>query len=160
MLGETWEDQYRRMKRSYALVKSDASQKDTGLDALYHFCYDVLHFRDWIKKSNLIGPQARREVSLLISTKDRKGTSWAIQACADVANAAKHFELWPRNNPPAEVVDHNRGSTLPFTLPATLGPAHFVIDIDGTRHTATTIADAAIAEWDEWLTSHGLGIPE
>ncbi len=42
MLEETWEDQYRRMKRSYALVKSDASQKDTALDALYHFCYDVL----------------------------------------------------------------------------------------------------------------------
>ena len=43
MLGETWEDQYRRLKRSHALVKSGASQKDTGLDALYHFCYDVLH---------------------------------------------------------------------------------------------------------------------
>jgi hypothetical protein len=160
MLGETWEDQYRRMKRSYALVKSDASQKDIGLDALYHFCYDVLHFRDWIKKSDLIDEQAKSEVSLLFSVKGRKGTSWAIQACADVANAAKHFELRRRDDPPAEVVDHNRGTTLPFTLPATLGPAHFVIDIDGTRYPATTVADAALAEWDDWLTGHGLDIPE
>lgn len=160
MLGETWKDQYRRMKRSYALVKSDARQKDTGLDALYHFCYDVLHFRDWINQSDLVKEPARSEVLLLISEKGRKGTSWAIQACADVANAAKHFELRPRDDPPAKVVDHNRGSTFPITFPATLGPAHFVIDIDGTRHAATTIADAAVSEWDDWLTSNGLGIPE
>lgn len=160
MLGETWKDQYRRMKRSYALAKSGAGDRDTGLDALYHFCYDVLHLRDWIVKSDLIDERARSEVSLLFSVKGRKGTSWAIQACADVANAAKHFELWHRDNPAAKVVDHNRGTTLPFTLPATLGPAHFVIDIDGTRHTATKVADAAVAEWDDWLNSHGLDIPE
>jgi hypothetical protein len=99
-------------------------------------------------------------VLLLITVKGRKGTAWAIQACADVANAAKHFELRRRDDPPAEVVDHNQGSTLPWTLPVTLGPPHFVIDIDGTRHSATTVADAAVAEWDDWLTSHGLDIPE
>ena len=160
MLGETWEDQYRRMKRAYALVRSDASQKDTALDALYHFCYDVLHFRDWIKESDLIDASARSEVELLISVKGRKGTSWAIQACADVANAAKHFELRARDDPPAEVVEHNRGSTFPWTFPVTFGPAHFVIDIDGTRHAATKVADAAVAEWDDWLTDHGLSVPE
>ena len=148
------------MKRSYALVQSDARQKAIGLDALYHFCYDVLHFRDWIKESELVDEQARSDVARLISVKGRKGTSWAIQACADVANAAKHFELRPRDNSPAEVVDHNRGSTFPWTFPVTLGPAHFVIDIDSTRHTATTVADAAISEWNDWLTSHGLDIPE
>lgn len=160
MLGETWQDQYRRMRRSYALVKSDASQKDIGLDALYHFCYDVLHFRDWIEKSDLIDEQAKSEVWLLFSVKGHKGTSWAIQACADVANAAKHYELRRRVDPPAEVVDHNRGSSFPLAFPVTFGPAHFVIDIDGTRHAATTVADAAVSEWDDWLTSHGLDIPE
>lgn len=159
-LGETWKDQYRRMKRSYALVKSGAGDRDTRLDALYHFCYDVLHFRDWINESKVVDEPARSEVLLLISVKGRKGTSWAIQACADVANAAKHFELRPRDDPPAEVVGHDQGSTLPFTLPATLGPAHFVIDIDGKPHSALAVADAAVAEWDHWLTSHGLAIPE
>jgi hypothetical protein len=160
MLGETWEDQYRRMKRSHALVKSHASQEDTALDALYHFCYDVLHFRDWINESDLIAASTRREVLLLISVKGRKGTSWAIQACADVANAAKHFELRPRDDPPAEVIDHNPGSTFPWTFPITFGPAHFVIDIDGARHSATKVADMAVEEWDDWLTVHGLDIPE
>lgn len=160
MLGETWKDQYLRMKRSYALVKSGACDKDTRLDALYHFCYDVLHFRDWINKSKEVDEPARSEVWLLFSVKGRKGTSWAIQACADVANAAKHFELGPRDDPPAAVVGHDQGTTLPFTLPATLGPAHFVIDIDGTRHNALAIADAAVSEWDDWLTSHGLDIPQ
>jgi hypothetical protein len=160
MLGEMWKDQYRRMKRSYVLVKSDASQRDSGLDALYHFCYDVLHLRDWINQSELIDQSARSEVLLLISVKNRRGTSWAIQACADVANAAKHFELRKRTDPPAEVVEHNRGSGFPWTFPVTFGPSHFVIDIDGSQHSATEVADLAVAEWDDWLTAHNLDIPE
>lgn len=160
MLGETWEHQYLRMKRSYALVKSGVGNKDARLDALYHFCYDVLHFRDWIEHSDLVGEQVRSEVPLLFNAKGRKGTSWAIQACADVANAAKHFELRPRDYPPAEVVGHDQGTTVPFTIPATLGPAHFVIDIDSTRRSALDVADAAVSEWDDWLTGHGLDIPE
>ena len=161
MLGETWEHQYRRMKRSYALVKSGVGQKDDRLDALYHFCFDVLHLRDWINKSDLIDdPATRREVWLLFSDSKRKGTSWAIQACADVAVAAKHFKLEPRDNPPAEVVGHDQGTTLPFTLPATIGPAHFVIDIDGKPYSALELADAAVSEWDDWLTGHSLDIPE
>jgi hypothetical protein len=160
MLGETWEDQYRRMKRSYALVKNDVSQKDIGLDVLYHFCSDVLHLRDWINKSDLIQETARREVWLLISDNKRKGTSWAIQACADVANAAKHFELAERALPPAEVVDHKRGSTFPLRFPVMYGPSHFVVSIDGSVYSSTEVADLAVAEWDDWLTGHNLAIPE
>ncbi len=132
---------------------------ETPVYALYHFCYDVLHFRDWINESKVVDEPARSEVLLLISVKGRKGTSWAIQACADVANAAKHFDpaarrstggsRWPR--PRFDAALHIAGD---------VGPAHFVIHIDGKPHSALAVADAAVAEWDHWLTSHGLAIPE
>lgn len=159
MLGETWEDQYRRMKRSYARVKIADEPHEVALDALYHFCADVLHFRDWIRKSPLIDPAARDDVEKLITANKRKGTSVAIQACADVANAAKHFELRDRAIPPAEIVGHKKGLTLPYTLPATFERSHFVISTDDGTHSSIEIADQAVTEWNDWLTRWNLAIP-
>lgn len=71
MLGETWEDQYRRMRRSFAQLQQvadqnthhpDAQQPEVARDTLYHFCSDALNLRDWIQNSPTLSQADRDDV--------------------------------------------------------------------------------------------------
>lgn len=97
MLNETWTDQYERMMRSEARFRrlaspSERASEQDGRDALYHFCQDALHLRDWIKADPTSMPGVApmdRETQLRALFNDQ---STALAACADVANGSKHFQ--------------------------------------------------------------------
>jgi hypothetical protein len=76
MLGETWTDQYERLRRSFALLRrvadsnnydEELQQPDNARDVLYHFCCDAFHLRDWIRSSsNTLSQAVRDDVRTLV----------------------------------------------------------------------------------------------
>src|SRR6478609_623880 len=99
MLNETWKDQHARLLRSQRRLQDAlARQSERGgdldaIDALYHFCCDALHLRDWVKND----PQCQQDASALFQNPS------VLSDCRDIANRSKHFELWSRPYTPAEV---------------------------------------------------------
>jgi hypothetical protein len=173
MLSETWEDQYRRLQRQHGLLKrtADSSIEYDELlhdqaharDILYHFCCDAFHLRDWISTSTSLAQNIRTDVRNLFGVRNNApGASTALAACADIANASKHLVL---TSPPythgkhAEIVGQTQGATLPAKLPFHFGANHFKIDVGGVQRDALDVATDAIADWDAWLTGHGVSLP-
>lgn len=171
VLGETWEDQYRRLQRSYALLQRVADQNnhdasiqnpDAARDILFHFCSDALNLRDWIQNSSL--PQSVKDDvrHLFRSSTNPQTVSTALAACADIANGSKHLVL---THPPysaggpAQVTGQSQGARFPMTLPFHFAANHWTIDVGGVEHDALTLAGAAVADWDAWLTGHGVPLP-
>jgi hypothetical protein len=168
VLGETWRDQYKRLQRSYALLQRVADQNDydeeiqqpdAARDILYHFCSDVLNLRDWIKHSSGLPSTVTSTVGQLFNPAGHPNVaSDALAACADIANGSKHLVLNRSATPggPAEIVDHTQGARFPMSFPFHFEANHWTIDIGGVEHDAHDLAAQAIADWDVWLTRHGL----
>ena len=168
MLGENWQDQYQRLHRSYALLRRTADQNEhhgeihdelNARDILYHFCSDALNLRDWIKHSPDADPAASSSVGQLFDpARHPSVASLSLAACADIANGSKHLVLNRSATPggPAEVVGQSQGARLPATLPFHFAANHWDVDVGGVQFDALDLATQAIADWDTWLTEHGL----
>ncbi|MCW2689952.1 MAG: hypothetical protein JWR37_4842 [Mycobacterium sp.] len=171
MLDETWEDQYRRLQRSYELLKRTADQniereeiheKARARDILFHFCCDAFHLKDWIKSSTTTLQQCvRDDVKKFIDRNNPNPPSEALAACADIANGFKHRHLdqkpyYTRGGRPAEVVAHAQGIQFPATLPAHFDTNYWIVEVRARRWDALDLAGQAIADWNAWLDSHGL----
>jgi len=174
MLRETWKDQYKRLQRQHGLLEMSAApnidynellhDQAHARDILYHFCCDAFHLHDWIKNSRLRRNNIQADLRRLLNT-NATGTSAALSACADIANGSKHLKLTRpsyttgRTRGHARVVDHTQGVRLPATLPFHLGANYFTIEVRGFPRDALDVARAAVADWDTWLTSHGVPLP-
>jgi antitoxin component HigA of HigAB toxin-antitoxin module len=171
MLSETWEDQYKRMHRSYERLKKAADEYiardpelhnlETSRDILYHFCADAYHLKDYIKNTPNQTQAIETSVEHLCdATKANASTALAI--CADVANGFKHLDLKTSKFPPggeAEVKKQEAGVTLPFRLGAAHFTYHFTIEADGNTYSEIKVAEDAIGDWDTWLTGQGFALP-
>jgi hypothetical protein len=171
VLGETWQDQYMRLQRQFALLKKAADsntrydellhEQAHARDILYHFCCDAFHLRDWIANSNL-AQSIRADLPRLLNT-HQTGTSVALAACADIANGSKHLVLTRSpysSGGPAEIVGQTQGAKFPVQLPFHFGANHFKIDLGGgVVRDGLGLARDAVADWDGWLTSHGVPLP-
>jgi hypothetical protein len=172
VLGETWQDQYKRLRRSYALLQRAADQNnhepeiqqpDNARDILYHFCCDAWHLKDWIvSKSTTLNQSIKDDVWTLFDYEKHPQTaSTALMACADIANGSKHLELTKKfytPGGPAEVTSQKKRGQFPLTFPYTFGSTaiHWKIDVGGVEREALELASQAVADWDAWLTGHGL----
>lgn len=95
-MTETWIDHYERTKRSEVRFRllaspSESASEQEGRDALYHFCQDALHLRDWIQADQTSMPGVsleERKARLRILFNE---SSAALAACADIAIGSKHF---------------------------------------------------------------------
>jgi hypothetical protein len=172
MLGETWEDQYKRLHRQHERLKKAADQnvqhgelqeESNARDTLFHFCLDALILRDWISRAASLPQSVQQDVWKLFDVKNNPSqASRALAACHDVANGYKHFVVDRPKTPggAAKVIDHTRGARFPMKLPFHFGANHWTIDVGGgVRRDALDLAADAIADWDAWLTGHGVPLP-
>jgi hypothetical protein len=168
MLSETWEDQYKRMHRSYERLKKAADEyidrdpefhdEASSRDTLLHFFGDAFHLKDYIKNEAGQTSAIKRSVEDLFDPGNANGST-ALSICADIANGAKHLNLnRSRFTPPAEVGKQEAGIRFPFTLPAYF-TYHFTIEADGKTYSEIQVATDAIADWDAWLTRQGFSLP-
>jgi hypothetical protein len=168
MLSETWEDQYKRMHRSYERLKRAVDEyidrdpelhdETSSRDILFHFFGDAFHLKEYIKNEAGQSSAIKRSVEELFDPGHANGST-ALSICADIANGVKHLNLdRSRFKPPAEVGKQEAGIRLPFKLPAYF-TYHFTIEADGNTYTEIQVADDAIADWNAWLSGHGFSLP-
>lgn len=169
MLNETWEDQYRRMRRSrkrleravdeYGERDPELHDEATSRDIVYHFCADAFHLKDYIKTTTGQSAAVKQSVEQLFDLSN-PNASTALAICADVANGTKHLNLrTSRFSPAAEIVSQEAGITLPFILGEAHFTYHFVIEAGGATYSELDIAQGATADWDTWLVGNGFVLP-
>lgn len=142
---------------------AESSSEPEGRDALYHFCQDALHLRDWIINDPAITnpnrTQRTQDLRTLFSS-----TSPALAACADIANGSKHLEQRKYSYTSGESgAGHARltGQGVTIGVPAmTLegesgGSVQYHWFIGGDWE-ALDLAANVVADWDTWLNSCGL----
>jgi hypothetical protein len=145
-----WQEQYRRMIRSYRKLGEEYNNTEVYDDDLYHFLQDAWHLKDWLKNDPAVSQQVRTNVET-----DVNGVP-ALRLAADLANGSKHFELRsPREG-------------------ATITQRHVIVDLGGQKGaeqrrdvtttgggstTAEQIARDSVTEWERLLSAYGLQLP-
>jgi hypothetical protein len=100
---QTWRDIYERLWRSFVRLRkvvedTRESEHLEARNALIQFCRYAFELRDWMLASDL-DPPVKAAVSELFGKPSRDPTkrvaakSYALAACADIANASKHSKL-------------------------------------------------------------------
>jgi hypothetical protein len=190
MIQQGWREQYARMKRSHAHLRTIASGEnpagsDTARDALFHFFQDAYHLKDWLKNDDA-APVDASKIEEWISR------STVLTACADLCNGTKHrkFEQPMREGKPkatfvsqsvnvhvptgeasaAEVIvasvgpagsELAPGSTVSVDAESVWGPTgltthRWTVRTADEDFDAEQLAQLVQAEWDQFLTQHGL----
>jgi hypothetical protein len=57
-----WQEQYRRMIRSFRKLDGEYNNTEVYDDDLYHFFEDVWHLKDWLKNDPAVSKQRRTSV--------------------------------------------------------------------------------------------------
>lgn len=104
MLDETWRDESERLWRSFVDLR--ATVEDTNIsdrlgatDPLRQFCRHAFELRDWLLGTPELDPTAKTAIEQLFGKPSKNpakrvpAASVALAACADIANASKHFAL-------------------------------------------------------------------
>jgi hypothetical protein len=171
MLNETWEDQYKRMRRSLEALRQASRKTATphidARDVVHSFCCDAFHLMYWIQKVPL-----QTDVRGLVFN-NRISGEWspALAICADIANGAKHLTLGQQAS---AVTGSKQGyaeiasRSIEIGVPQAWGEqptsggyntASWTVTAGGTEYDALDIAERAVTDWDAWLIRHGLGVP-
>ncbi|OMC38333.1 hypothetical protein A5740_27320 [Mycobacterium sp. GA-1841] len=171
MLNESWVDQYKCMQRSYTRLcrvadqynaEAELHQPDNARDALYHFCCDVFHLKDWITECEQVGADVRSAARQVLPKKNLSEIPQsvaAIAACADIANASKHLKLNHGSytpSGPAEPTKQVQGAKFPRSLPFHFAATHWTIRVGEDERDVLELATEAVAAWDSWLHEYGL----
>lgn len=182
MLNETWRDESERFWRSFVLLRqavenSQTSDRIEATDPLCQFCRHAFELRDWLLAAPDIDPSAKDAVRQLFGMPSRiaarrvPATSVALAACADIANATKHFELdrasfsegghakvtYESMTSMSDLPAFARG-ILSNDVPKGFGDRQWLwlITINGVEHDALLLAEDAMTDWTECLEGVGL----
>jgi hypothetical protein len=179
MLDETWHTTAERLWRSFVTLRQvieDTAVEDRidASDALRQFCRHAFELRDWLVNSD-IDQAAKDAVNVLFGKRHKdpakrmRAKSYALAACADIANRTKHYRLTGQSYSEgtyAEIVSEAMSSVgdIPEALRHLIDNVprfgdhqwHWWIRINGQDHDALMLAEKAIDDWTECLESVGL----
>lgn len=178
MLDETWRDEGERLWRSFVDLR--ATVEDTNIsdrleatDPLRQFCRHAFELRDWLLGSPDVDPGAKTAIEQLFGKPSKNpakrvpATSVALAACADIANASKHFAL---DRPSfseggyAKITSESMSSLSDWPAFARIDDVprfgehqwQWWITITGVEHDALMLAENAMNDWTACLEGVGL----
>lgn len=180
MLDETWRDVGERLWRSFVLLRermedTNTSDRLDAFDPLRQFCRHAFELRDWLLKASHVDDAAKVAIRQLFGRPNNDparrvpASSVALAACADIANASKHFAL---DGPSysegghAKITSESMSSVsdLPEIFRNQAGDVprfgdhqwQWWITINGEMHDALMLAEKAMDDWTACLVSLGL----
>ena len=147
VLGQGWQTQWARVHRRLNDVRvvysGRAGGTDDAMDTVLSFFEAVHHLKDWLMNDQASGITKAAADSLI-------NGSPMLRLCADLANGSKHLVLTgPRTRDKSTGITRNDVNIFVGTGTA----AHrFYVQSGGTEYDVIDIAEAAVAEWNEFLT--------
>ncbi|MCT7369594.1 hypothetical protein [Mycolicibacterium llatzerense] len=170
MSDATWRDQYKRAVRSAKLVKALADGTVTAMppelfdpeDAVFHFCADAFHLRDWIAAAAVDREQFdnakafNKALDARVKQLDKElfKRSPALAACRDIANGYKHWKLTTPTFLPggehSELI--GRAFEMDFKKPHQ-SKSTYTVQVGEHRIEAQELSGLAMGTWDVWFGS-------
>src|SRR5687768_11491623 len=137
------EDLFSKLERERQAIESAVkTNSDVQLsDAIFNFSVSAYHLRDWIDALNLVPPQ---DLLSLFATHQE------LQACRDIANSAKHFQI-ERYSPTTQ--DVYVSATAASYVPG-IGGRVKIRMLDGRKFEVCDWADTSIGAWRAFMTEH------
>jgi hypothetical protein len=124
-----------------------AGGTDAALDLIQSFFECVHHMKDWLGNDPASGVSKRQGDALINS-------SSVLAICADLANGSKHLVLTnPRTGDHSTTIARNDVTVFVGTGTSS---HRFYIASAGVEHDALAIAEAAVSEWENFLSGRGL----
>ncbi len=149
-------EQYERVRRFYErfgalnLGRPHDVPSDNYLDDVYSFFINCYHLKDWIRNDAMLSKNVKDAVEPHINS------SRSLKLCADICNSQKHLAL---TKPPRSGENPSFGAKR-FAL--NLGAGQTTISLkwevctDNGPVDAYKLASDCVADWDAFLSSHGL----
>jgi hypothetical protein len=183
MLDETWRDEGERLWRSFVDLRevmedTATSERIAATDPLRQFCRHAFELRDWLLAAPDVDPAAKAAIRQLFGSPNSNpakrvaAMSFALAACADIANRTKHFELTRPSYSEggyAEIVGESMSSQsdIPEVFRALISGGdvprlngehqwQWWVKINGEIHDALMLAERAIDDWTACLVSVGM----
>ena len=152
MIGvlQGWQEQYRRMMRSFRKLDGEYNNTEVYDDNLYHFFQDVWHLKDWLKNDPAVSQQVRTSVEADVQSVQ------ALRLAADLANASKHFELRSSREGAAITQRH---VIVKLGGGKSAEQRRDVNTTGGSSTTAEQIARDSVKEWEKLLIAYGFQLP-
>jgi hypothetical protein len=137
---------------------------DAAIDTVQSFFEAVHHLKDWLRNDPSSGITKAAGDKLI-------DDSSVLQICSDLANGSKHLVLTSsrtgdrstriaRNDVtvfPGTAWGSAAGTEIPSPPATTATSAHrFYVESAGTEYDVLQLAEAAVAEWDRFLSGQGL----
>ncbi len=119
---------------------------DAAIDAVLSFFEAVHHLKDWLGNDPVSGI-TKAEGDALINR------SLMLRLCADLANGSKHLSLTSSRTGDRST-DIARNDVAVFVGTGS-SAHHFYVQSGGTEYDVLDIAQAAVAEWTQFLAHHG-----
>jgi hypothetical protein len=167
---ETWRDQFKRVCRSARLVAALAEGTVPELlpeqfdpeDAVYHFCADAFHLRDWIAAAGVdpaAFPNTKEFGKVLKARCDQLDEEVfkqypALAACRDIANGYKHLTLTGSSFLPGG--KHSEIAGREFNVRFGEGPRNkfkYTVRVGESHVDAVQLSKMAMANWDRWFAT-------
>lgn len=170
MVGGLW-----RSFVTLSQVIEDAAVTDRidASDALRQFCRHSFELRDWLVGSD-VNQSAKDAITAMFGIASKKpskrvqGTSFALAACADIANESKHYKLTGASysiGGHAKIISEEMSSItdiseifrqLVLDVPRFREHQwHWWTRINGNDHDALLLAEQAIDDWTKCLENLG-----
>jgi hypothetical protein len=142
-----WARVRRRLDDVRAVYAGREGGTDTAADSVQSFFEAVHQLKDWLGNDPLSK----------VTTDDRDSlinNSAVLRLCADLANGSKHLKLkWSRTGDPSTRIARN--DVIVF-VGAGASAHRFYVASGGKEYDVLELAEAAIAQWTEFLSSQGL----
>ena len=150
ILRDTWQMQYRRMRRSRQAINTGYSNSEAHDDAVYHFFLDAWHLKNWLESDPAVPKEKQATINGMALAYP------ALRAAREIANGAKHLEL-NDDGPPDHATTSfvERELIVPIVGPHNVKNVHRYL-VDGTTMTVSEIADRILDDWDSLLARLGL----
>lgn len=149
----TWNEQFERVKRSYATFKEITDGRTHDRDSEYYidsvlaFFQNSYHLKDWLKNDPSSGPHVKDVESMI-------NQSTFLSLCADICNGSKHLgrdrDIRSSSEPewgPRLFKLNVSAKEIAIDLPIKVGPETFQ---------AFDVATQCMKEWESYLAEKGL----
>lgn len=151
VLGQGWEDQWKRVQRRLdsvrAIYSGRAAGTESAIDDVQSFFECIHHLKDWLGNDSASGV-TKADGDALINS------SATLEVCADLANGAKHLMLTSsRTGDPGTSIARNDVTVFAGTGTA----AHKFYVASGSQELdVLDLAGQAVSEWETFLRARGL----
>ncbi len=147
--GRPWQEMWARVQQRFAdllrqLATVDGSIEDARQAASDFFVW-CFHLKDWLKGDQAVPPAARNAVETYLKA------SAELELCQDLANTDKHH-----TRRSGERTVWIGGATGGDSQPVTLRVDFRELNGATGSRDALDLARAAMQEWEQFLTQHGL----